>query len=74
MAVVRRKATGNSAKLLIEGKDEMRRRGIRSPDNADALALTFSLPFDLLPKLRKDDWERDFNNSFDDRGSHGWMG
>jgi phage terminase large subunit len=50
LATVKRKTTGNSSKLLMEGKDEMRRKGLRSPDVADALALTFALPFDLLPK------------------------
>ena len=28
-------------KMLMEGKDEMRRRGVRSPDKADALMLAF---------------------------------
>lgn len=28
-------------KIVIMGKDEMRRRGIQSPNNADAFALTF---------------------------------
>jgi hypothetical protein len=74
LAIVRRKVTGSSAKLMIEGKDEMRRRGVRSPDVADALALTFSQPFDLLPPVRaRDSWEREFNNHFDKGGEHGWM-
>lgn len=73
LANVRRKATGQTNKLLIEAKEEMRRRGIRSPDNADALALTFALPFDLLPLQRRDGWDEEFNKSFDARGEHGWM-
>ncbi len=31
----------SSARLLIESKDDLRKRGMKSPDNADALALTF---------------------------------
>jgi hypothetical protein len=30
--------------LLLERKDDMRRRGLASPDDGDALALTFALP------------------------------
>ena len=30
--------------LVMEGKDAMKKRGIRSPDEADALCLTFALP------------------------------
>jgi len=39
------KQTGASAgKLILESKDDMRRRGIDSPDDADALGLTFAFP------------------------------
>lgn len=33
-----------AGKILIESKDEMRRRGVKSPDFADALAMTFYAP------------------------------
>lgn len=75
LATVKRKSTGSLSKLLMEGKDEMRRKGLRSPDVADALALTFALQFDLLPKKQfRDEWDREFNKSFDDLGDYGWMG
>lgn len=32
---------GREAKIKLESKDEMKRRGIKSPDHADALAMTF---------------------------------
>ena len=32
----------SSGKLKVESKDEMRRRGVASPDVADALCLTFA--------------------------------
>ena len=31
-------------RLVIEGKDEMKKRGVDSPDDGDALALTFAAP------------------------------
>jgi len=34
-------------KLVLESKDEMKRRGVASPDRADALALTWALPVRL---------------------------
>lgn len=34
----------NAGKLILESKDDMQSRGISSPDDADALALTFAFP------------------------------
>ena len=39
----RYKFTSNS-QLVIESKDDMKKRGVRSPDEAEALILTFALP------------------------------
>ncbi len=39
--------------ILLESKDSMRKRGVASPDLADALALTFAYP--VVPKLRSSD-------------------
>lgn len=52
---IRKKPTANG-QLKLESKDEMRRRGEKSPDVGDALALTFAVPFDLLPE-RKDRYQ-----------------
>jgi hypothetical protein len=43
--------------LLLERKDDMRRRGLASPDDGDALALTFAYP------VARKDWaaERHFD-------------
>jgi hypothetical protein len=38
------RATGKITKFKLESKDEMKKRGISSPDMADALALTFAAP------------------------------
>jgi hypothetical protein len=37
------KFMGGSDKLMLESKEEMKKRGIHSPDNADALACTFAI-------------------------------
>jgi hypothetical protein len=34
----------SEGKLLLESKQDMRKRGVPSPDEADAVALTFSEP------------------------------
>jgi hypothetical protein len=54
-----------NGKLRLETKEEMRRRGVRSPDVGDALALTFAVPFDLLPERRRetDAWRDPYNPS-----------
>jgi phage terminase large subunit len=33
-----------TGKVKIEGKEQMRRRGVKSPDHADALAVSFAVP------------------------------
>ncbi len=43
-----------SGKLALESKDDMRKRGLPSPDLADALALTFAAP--VAFKARPDDY------------------
>lgn len=40
--------------LKLEAKQDLRRRGAVSPDCADALALTFAYPADLLPTNREE--------------------
>lgn len=37
------KFVGNADKLKLESKDEMKKRGLASPDDGDALALTFAV-------------------------------
>jgi len=36
-------------KLVLESKDDLKKRGLDSPDSGDALALTFAKPVDPLP-------------------------
>jgi hypothetical protein len=42
----------NSNQLVIESKANMSKRGEASPDDADALALTFAQPVALIPEPR----------------------
>ena len=37
----------------MERKEDMKKRGIRSPDSADALCLTFAVPETALNSTRK---------------------
>jgi hypothetical protein len=64
LTVIKKKPNVNG-KLRLETKEEMRRRGVRSPDVGDALALTFAVPFDLLPERRRetDTWRDPYNSS-----------
>lgn len=41
----------SNSRLVLEGKKAMKKRGIRSPDEADALALTFALPENAINNL-----------------------
>lgn len=58
LVTIRKKSNGNSA-LRLESKQEMRKRGVPSPDVGDAFALTFAVEFDLLPEkvMRRDRWD-----------------
>jgi hypothetical protein len=52
---VMQKSTGRDA-IILEKKEDMKKRGLASPDDADALALTFAYPIgpsDHTPKLRR---------------------
>lgn len=42
LAAIRFKVADSSGKILAESKAEMKKRGLRSPDGADALVLTFA--------------------------------
>lgn len=69
LLVIKRKPTA-TGKLRLETKEEMRRRSVPSPDVGDGLALTFALPFDLLP-AKEDAWAGAFRNTQQGHGT--WM-
>lgn len=72
LVVLKRKPSANG-KLRLETKDEMRRRGVKSPDVGDALALTFAIPFDLLPE-RRDAWREAQYQQQGGEMAGSWMG
>jgi len=47
--------TGDSSQIYLEKKEDMKKRGLSSPDCGDALALTFAMP--VAPA----DWQRESN-------------
>lgn len=53
----------SSGQLLLEAKQDMRKRGVPSPDEADAVALCFSEP-DGAPFVRNKDFYRDLRNEY----------
>lgn len=70
MREIRKKPTPNGV-LLLESKDDLRRRGVKSTDVSDAFALTFAVPFDLLAE-RRSRWGNDYHDLQPAGGS--WMG
>lgn len=70
MAEIRKRPTANG-QLLLESKEDMRRRKVKSPDVSDGAALTFALPFDLLPE-RRDPWRDAYRNQ-SGAGGGSWM-
>jgi hypothetical protein len=70
LVVIRRRPNSNG-KLRLETKEEMRRRGVKSPDVGDALALTFAVDFSLLPE-RRDGWADAFRKQAAPAGGS-WM-
>jgi hypothetical protein len=53
----------SDGKLLLESKDDMRRRGVPSPDLADAVALCFSEP-DGSPLVNGRNFNRDLSEQY----------
>lgn len=54
-------------RLKLESKDDMKKRGLRSPDIADAIALTYALPESALYKQmdrKKEEASRQLMNNF----------
>jgi hypothetical protein len=59
-------AYDSNTRVMLERKEDMKRRGVRSPDEADALALTFAEP--VANPVRKRPPERSSSSP------HAWMG
>jgi hypothetical protein len=64
--------TAGGDAILLEKKSSMKSRGLASPDDADALAITFAAPVALPPV---DQAARDaYTRAAAIRGDHGWVG
>jgi hypothetical protein len=61
-----------NGQLVLESKENMQKRGLASPDDGDALALTFAQPVAALPPEEPED-EEDFGGGRFGNGSSGWM-
>lgn len=48
--------THSNGSRLIESKENMKKRGVRSPDGADALAMTFAEP--VIPRAMRTEYDR----------------
>jgi hypothetical protein len=57
----------SNSRLVMESKEDMKKRGIRSSDEADALALTFALPDSALQIKRESEVMEALNESFNAR-------
>lgn len=58
----------NRVRIKLESKIEMKKRGLDSPDDADALALTFAMP--VAPEEPKRGYEEE---PWIPPGEQGWM-
>ena len=62
-----------NGQLVLESKDAMQKRGLASPDDGDALALTFAQPVAPVTPEELPDDEEEFGSSRSYHGSGGWM-
>ena len=71
-----RKKANSRGIAFLEGKDEMRARGVMSPDSADALAVTFAFPvaYDLQPAVSQRIDKTHVPLYVDAGGVSSWMG
>jgi hypothetical protein len=48
----------SNGRLILESKDDMKKRGLRSPDAGDSLALTFAVPVAPREMSKSDRYKR----------------
>lgn len=53
--------TSSNGSRLIESKIDMKKRGIRSPDGGDAIAMTFAE--NIVPRALREERDRDYSNA-----------
>lgn len=57
----------DNGKIYLESKEEMRKKGIKSPDLGDALALTFCIPDEMMTAIRVEKKESGWSKHWDER-------
>jgi hypothetical protein len=57
----------SNSRLVMEKKEEMKRRGIRSPDEGEALCLTFALPITALDARKSSDAVKSLASDFNSK-------
>jgi hypothetical protein len=57
----------SNSRLVMESKEDMKKRGVRSCDEADALCLTFALPDSALQNRSQNEISTTLNDSFEAR-------
>src|ERR1035441_8325086 len=65
-------AVNRSNRLVLESKADMRKRGLASPDDGDALALTFAQPV-VPPEKEERDEDDEFCGIALPGGQSAWM-
>jgi phage terminase large subunit len=62
-----RKGFTSAGKIQVESKDQMKRRGLRSPDVADAFVLTFAFtsPMNTFMSKSNSDWKTPISRTSD---------
>jgi phage terminase large subunit len=68
-----RKKPNSSGTMFLEGKKDMKARGLASPDAADALACTFAFPV-MEPERQSVDARAPVAYAGDNSVAHSWMG
>lgn len=53
----------SNSEYVLESKKDAKRRGVKSPDEGDSLALTFCIPDELLDNYEEDDYHTDDGRS-----------
>ncbi len=65
-------ATSGRGSGMVERKEDMKKRGLRSPDEADALALTFAFPIHDSKRDQREDRYARAQRSQRQRSTSAW--
>lgn len=63
-----------NGKIKVEGKPDMRKRGLMSPNKADALCLSYASNDAAFMVMKKDKYQRKMEMEDKQKSPHSWMG